>query len=231
MDVAESYGLAQTISGGRGEAVSWAFLDGRWDDAGDIAEPLVADVEAGQRDYTDVAVLAARAAIALARGDLAAADGDSRRAADLARPSDAQAHAIAFTVRAQVALAVGARDEADALATDLVGLGPVLLPALCSPYPNLAEVAWVFRDLGREEDLLAVLEAIPIASPWMDAARAILAGDLVRAADILDEIGHLASAAHARDRAAEALEAEGRGADAEAQRKAARAFQEVAGVR
>jgi hypothetical protein len=73
-----------------------------------------------------------------------------------------------------------------------------------STYPTLAEVAWVFRDLDRDADLAAVLDATPIDSPWMDAARAIGAGELDSAAAIIESIGHTASAAHARQRAAEA---------------------------
>jgi hypothetical protein len=85
----------------------------------------------------------------------------------------------------------------------------VLLPALCSPYPTLAEVAWVFRDLGRDAELAAVLDATPVQSPWIEAARAIGDGDPTRAADVIEAIGHTASAAYTRRRAAEALAAEG----------------------
>ncbi len=52
-----------------------------------------------------------------------------------------------------------------------------------TPFPTFAEVAWVFRDLGREEAFSAVLDATPIESPWMDAAQAIIDGQLVRAAE------------------------------------------------
>ena len=81
----------------------------------------------------------------------------------------------------------------------------MLLPALCEPFPNLAEVGWLFHDLGREEDFTAVLDATPIPSPWIDAARAIVAGEVDEAIRILERLGHPASLAHARRRAAEAL--------------------------
>ena len=87
----------------------------------------------GANNYDDPAILGLRAAIKLERGDVAGADEDSRRAAELARSSDAQAHASAYTHRATVMLATGRRDEADALASEIAALGPVLLPALCSP--------------------------------------------------------------------------------------------------
>jgi hypothetical protein len=100
----------------------------------------------------------------------------------------------------------------------------VLLPALCSGFPTLAEVAWVFRDLGREQEFSAVLAATPIESPWKDAAHAIIDGDLVRAAEIIDAMGHAASAAYARLRAAEALAAEGRQPEADPQLAQAQSF-------
>jgi len=34
--------------------------------------------------------------------------------------------------------------------SELAATGAVTVPALCSPFPNLADVARVFRDLGRE---------------------------------------------------------------------------------
>jgi hypothetical protein len=57
----------------------------------------------------------------------------------------------------------------------------------------------VFRDLGREEELrTAVLDPTPQDSPWVDVARGIADGELVRAAEIIDGTGHTATAAYAR---------------------------------
>ena len=55
-------------------------------------------------------------------------------------------------------------------------------------------------------------------------------GDLVRAADIIDEIGHTAAAAYARLRAAGALAAEDKDAEAAAQRKQAESFYRQVGA-
>ena len=63
-----------------------------------------------------------------------------------------------------------------------------------------------------------------------DAARAICDGELVRAADTIDRIGHTASAAYARLRAAEALAAAGEAAAAVAQRAPAEAFYRAVGA-
>lgn len=224
LELAERYGFARMQRTARADRAVWAFVDGRWDDAIRVADELIGAADAGDRHWTDPAVLSLRASIRLARGDFAGADADGGRAAEFARGSDAQAQSQAFCVRATVALDAGSRDEAGELVSELAAIGPVLLPALCSGFPTLAEVAWVFRDLGREHEFSAVLDATPIESPWKDAAHAIIDGDLVRAAEIIDEIGHAASAAYARLRAAEALAAEGRRPEAEAQFAQAQSF-------
>lgn len=229
-ELGERYGFARMQRTARADEACWAFVDGRWDDALSIADELIGAADAGDRHWTDPAVLSLRASIRLARGDVAGADADSGRAAELARGSDAQAQSQAFCVRAAVALDAARRDEAGGLASELAAIGPVLLPALCSGFPTLAEVAWVFRDLGREDELTAVLDATPIDSPWKDAARAIAEGDLVHAAEIIDEMGHTASAAYARLRAAEALAAEGRRPEPDAQLAQAQSFYRKVGA-
>jgi len=230
LDLAERYGFARLRRGAKMQAVGWAFLDGRWDDALGAADELIAAAEAAGRHFTDAIVLSQRASIQLARGDAAGANADSERAAELARASDAQAQSAAFCVRAAVALDSARYGEAGELATELAAIGRVLLPALNSPLPTFADVAWVFRDLGREDEFSAVLDATRIESPWKDAAGAITQGDLVRAAEIVDEMGHPASAAYARLRAAEALAAEGRRREAEAQLARAQSFYRKAGA-
>ena len=67
---------------------------------------------------------------------------------------------------------------------------------------------------------------MPIASPWVDAARAILDGELARAADIISGMGNAAGAAHASLRAAAQLAARGDVAAA-AYRRVADSFYEV----
>jgi class 3 adenylate cyclase len=225
VELCERHGFARQLRIGHVDAAGWACLDGRWDEAIALADELIAAADAGDRDYFDPAVLSLRAWIRLARGDAAGAERDSERAAELARASDLQAQSQAYCVRAAVALAAGKRDEAGDLASELTALGPPMVAALCSPFPTLVDVAWVFRDLGREcEFREAVLGADPIKSPWNDAARAICDGDVARAADIIDRIGHGASAAYARLRAAEALAAAGQEAEAAAQRAQADSF-------
>ena len=206
LELSERYEARRTLRGARAGAAGWALVDGRWDEAIATADALVAQAESGDSDYTDAPVYSTRAWIRLARGDAAGADRDSGRAAELARVSDAQAQASGFTVRGLVALALGDRDEADACADDLLGLGSVTITALCSPFPTLADLAWLFRDLGREDELVtAILDPTPIESPWNDAARAIAEGELGRAAETIAELGNAAATAYARYRASEQL--------------------------
>jgi class 3 adenylate cyclase len=231
VDASERYDLERFLRTTRAEAAGWAYLEGRWDEAVAVADELIAAAEAGSRHFTDAPTLSLRAWIRLARGDTAGADRDSEQAAELARASDAQAQAAALTVRAAVALALGKRSEAEAIATELMAIGPPLVSACCSPFSTFAAVAWVFRDLGREAEFTkSVLEPNPVDTPWVDAAHAITEGDLVRAADIVDGIGHRAAAAYARLRAADALAAAGRAAEAAAQRARADAFLREAGA-
>jgi tetratricopeptide (TPR) repeat protein len=222
---AEAYGLDRMLRGAQVDGAGWLYLDGRWDEAVASCDELIAAIDAGSRHYADAIVLGLRAWIRLARGDAASADSDSARAAEAARAADAQAQAAAFAIRPAVALSLGQREEAERVASELVAVGPVLVSAACCPFPTFVAGAWVFKDLGREHEFAeAVLARNPIDTPWVDAARSILEGEFVRAAEIVDGIGHRAGAAYARLRAAEALDGAGRALEAAEQRARAEEF-------
>ena len=231
LELAERYGLGNFRRIYRAEGAYWAYLDGRWDEAVAVANELLALAKAGDPHYSDSPLFALRGWIEFARGDVAAAESDTGRAVELARARDLQAQSQAYCIRGAVALATERREEAGELASDLAALGPPMVPALGAPFPTLAEVAWLFHDLGRAEEFREiVLDPDPIKSPWNDAARAICDGELVRAADIIQRIGHTASAAYARLRAAEALAAAGEDAEAASQRAKAKAFYRTVGA-
>jgi class 3 adenylate cyclase/tetratricopeptide (TPR) repeat protein len=231
LELAERYGTGYMRRNFRASGATWAYVDGRWDDALTEADELLDLAEAGDPHYSDAQLLALRGWIELARGDLPAAERDTRRAVELARASDLQAQSQVYCIGGHAALAVGRRSEAGDLASNLAALGPPMVPALCAPFPTLAEVAWLFHDLGRTKEFVeVVLDPDPIKSSWNDAARAICAGELVRAADIIDRIGHAACAAYARLRAAEALSAAGEDAEAAEQRAQAQAFFRTVGA-
>jgi class 3 adenylate cyclase/tetratricopeptide (TPR) repeat protein len=207
-ELAAAYGLGRHIRIARSEGAGWACLDGAWDDALAAVDELIAAADAGMPTYTTAGDLALRAWIRVARGDAEAAADDARRAVEYARASDAQAHAAAYPVAAAIALATGRRALADELADNLLAMETVLVPALCAPFPTLADVAWVFRDLDRGAELRErVIEVTPIVSPWNDAARAILDGDVARAGETIERIGHHPAAAYTWYRAEDAARA------------------------
>jgi class 3 adenylate cyclase len=225
LELAERYPASHVLRACHADRAAWAYLDGRWDEAVAVATGLIEDADAGNPDYSDASLLALRGWIAYARGDLAAAVGDVDRAVELARASDLQAQSQTYATAGLVALATGRRAEAEQLASELAGMGHPMIPALCAPFPTLAEVAWLFHDVGRSTQLSqTVLDPDPIRGPWNDAAQAICQGELARAAGIVERIGHPASAAYAHRRAAEALAAAGREAESAAHLARADAF-------
>jgi class 3 adenylate cyclase/tetratricopeptide (TPR) repeat protein len=230
-ELVERYGLHRFARTMRAEDASWAYVDGRWDEAFSHTDEVAARVDAGETHFTDAMVLSLRGWILLARGDAAGAGIATQRAAQLAHAADLQVQAAAYPIRAAVALSDGERDEAEELASELIAMGPTMLPGLGEGFPSLTDAAWVFCNLGREHEFKeAMLDPSPIKSPWNDASRAIADGDLVRAADIVDGIGHGAAAAHAHLRAAEALAAAGDDAEAAEHRAAAEVFYRQAGA-
>ena len=77
----------------------------------------------------------------------------------------------------------------------------------------LVELALVAEELGYVDELAAMIEH-GAATMWTDAAGAFLRGDVVRAAELLHEIGDADLESLARLRGARRLLAEGRRAEA-----------------
>jgi class 3 adenylate cyclase len=208
-DMARRYGFTRLVNAGESELLAYAFVEGRWDDALADADEWIDRLDAGRSDYADAAVLSVRAAIRLGRDDTDGAVSDAQRAVEIARGSDLQAQAQAYTTASIVALEVGAVGEAEPLVSEFPSMAPEIAAALNFPYPTLVEVAWAFRGVGRLAELRSFLETMDaLKSPWVDAAWAVARDEPIRAASILDEIGHPASAAYCRLRAAEAGEAD-----------------------
>ena len=92
-----------------------------------------------------------RASIRFARGDLVGASADSERALEAARRAkDAQVVAPALHARATALLAEGRRAEADALAGELLTLGPECVVALGGfDGARHCRLAWLTRELRR----------------------------------------------------------------------------------
>ena len=112
----------------------------------------------------------------------------------------------------------------------MLALGPKLVPSLTSTFDaGIIEFAALTRALGRETELLAILETAPEV-PWVVAARAVASGDWERAAAVLAEIECRPGEAYARLKAAEELVGAGRIRDAEAHLETALAFYREVGA-
>jgi hypothetical protein len=86
------------------------------------------------------------------------------------------------------------------------------------------ELAWLAGAVGRGDEFRALLAREQKYTRWLDAAEAIVEGDLRRAAEVLGECGARPIEAFCQLRAAEALVAEGRRAEADEQLRPALAF-------
>jgi hypothetical protein len=91
-------------------------------------------------------------------------------------------------------------------------------------------LAWAALMLGREAEVLALLDREPIDSPWIRAARAVAEGDFRRAADIFEGIDAGTPEAFFRLRSAEQLVGDGRRAEADEQLHRALAFYRSVGA-
>jgi tetratricopeptide (TPR) repeat protein len=158
--------------------------------------------------------LATRARIRFARDEVELARADSGRSLSIAKRF--KGSQVLLPALALCALHLAELDpaQAAALADDVLD-GIADRRWMWAP-SFLVELAHTLHCLERSEDFLrATAAAYP--TPWLEAARAIGGGDFVRAADVLAGIGSRPDEAYARLRAAEALLAEGRRAEADEQ--------------
>jgi class 3 adenylate cyclase/tetratricopeptide (TPR) repeat protein len=223
VDSMERFGRDTDRRWGRATLAGIRTDQGRWDEALELLDPYIAEIEGGSPHYLEPAARISRASIRVARGDLAGASADTERALEAARlAEDAQLLAPALEARANVLLEKGMRPQATALIDEALEFGDKLVPVL-SGSSAIIEFAWLARTLGRERPLLALLEKAP-ELPWVAAGRDLASGDPELAADVLARIGCAPAEAYARLRTAEALVDGGRGADAEPHVEAALTF-------
>jgi class 3 adenylate cyclase/tetratricopeptide (TPR) repeat protein len=204
------------------QRVAERYWTGRWDEAVAVVDAMVAT---GERSYLASECRLWRGRIHLAGGRLEAALEDAQAAHTLAEEAgDPQDLHPTRAFLARALLAAGRRDEAAELARRLLaGLGGgVLVPDLG------ADLGMVLAELGIGAGALDRL-GIP-ASPWLDAARALAAGDPLAAADRYAAIGSRPDEADARLAAARRLARQGRPAEAKAQEATARAFLATTGL-
>jgi tetratricopeptide (TPR) repeat protein len=231
MESMDRFGRDTDRRWGRASLAAIRATQGRWDEALELAEGFIAEVEAGSPHYLEPTAFGTRASIRLTRGDLTGASADTERALEVARlAKDAQLVAPALQHRANVLLARGMRAEATALTDEMLSLGAKLVPGLISGFLwAILEVAWLARVLAREAPLLALLRTAP-EFPWVIAARAGAAGDWEAAATVLAKIECRPAEAYARLNAAEELVGAGRADEAEPHLEAALAFYRSVGA-
>jgi class 3 adenylate cyclase len=211
-DVAARYSDAMRVAN--------EYYLGNWDESVRLAAAYSAKSEAGHPPHGEDTVLSIHALLLHARGDDEQAAAELARAISLALATRlAQNWVAPLLYAAKIALEHDRREEAARYVADV--LEDQSHAALT--YGTI-DLAWLAAEFGRAEEVRALLEAWPRSTPYHDAASAILDGDYVRAADLLEQIGVVTDSAHMRLHAARALAAAGQRAEADVQLQAALAF-------
>jgi tetratricopeptide (TPR) repeat protein len=216
------HGFGRFVQGG--SAIQNRYMTGDWDAALDRAEVFLAEVEGGSPHYQAPFSYSSRSLIRLGRGDSEGAEKDAELAVELARPlRDPQIVQTSLAKAAFVFLCVGN----DARVKDVFGEcfeGLKKIDRVGFAAIELHRVAWVARALAREAEVLELLEGQAVESPWLVTARAVAVGDLVQAADLLQEMRSVTDESFYRMQAAAQLVTEGRRAEADEQLRRALAF-------
>jgi tetratricopeptide (TPR) repeat protein len=214
IESAERFGYAEWLHWLREKRTQLWHLSGDWDDALRMADAELHAVEAGTPHYLETAWSALRCLVRLPRGDRAGAVSDSERCLEGGRRvGDAQMLQPALALRISVLVEVGEPERAVPLLDELLGAMAERIGLRSHYWWYLTEAAVQF---GRRDDLLALARTAG-RGPWIEAATARALGDLETPVAIFARIGARPLEAAARRRAAEALFAEGRRAEADEQ--------------
>jgi class 3 adenylate cyclase/tetratricopeptide (TPR) repeat protein len=172
------------------------YAAGNWDQALELAERQIAQLEAGTRHYLEPDWRITRARIRFARGDTAGAEEDADTALERARAAgDAQLITPSLALQVRL-LAAGRRPETESVAVELLELCRRLPADLASDW--FPEAAPAFVAVGRPADLELIAATAPTPTPWLDAGLALGRGDPAAAAEIFAEMGALPFEAEAR---------------------------------
>jgi tetratricopeptide (TPR) repeat protein len=213
----ERFGYATGLRWLIGENMLGHHLRGEWNESLALADEVIA-AAAGSPHYQEGVARAVRSEILLSRGDLDGALTESERALELAREAgDAQIVGPGLVYRANVLAAAGRPDEMEALLEEILRDHDLTDPWQYQLAPLLVE-------LGRGQEFIAALGDDAPATPWVEAARALVLGDFGGAAATFGEIGARALQAHAHVLHAEALVRDGRRSEADAELNRALAY-------
>jgi class 3 adenylate cyclase/tetratricopeptide (TPR) repeat protein len=227
-ELAERFGQERGRRFVAGELAVDAYLLGDWDDSLARCDAFLAEVEAGAPHYMEGGVRLVRASINVARGETAGVGADLALGLEKARDAgEPQTLLPALAVIAAVAADQGDLAAAAAAVDELLGVledtegGRVELWL----YPTI----FAFEALGRLESVRQFVDDRD-ESLWANAGRLSLAGDLVAAADLLEEAGDRVEESRTRLAAAERLVAAGRRVEADEQLALALAFYRSVGA-
>jgi class 3 adenylate cyclase/tetratricopeptide (TPR) repeat protein len=222
---AQRFGIAHDSHFLRAELAVEHYWTGRWGESLELADDLLSRAETGAPNYMDAICWMVRARIGLARGD-AEAPSDAANALDIARlVKDPQVVYPALAICARAMLEGGRSAEGASLAGELLASWSVRPETmLASHLHSFVDAAVVLSAVGRGADLVEIAGKAKSQTKWIEAAKALVAGDFRRAAEIYAETGSLPDEAFARLRAAEALIGGGRRPEGERELQRALAF-------
>lgn len=206
----------------RTQLVNTAFETGRWDEALEHAEAVIAHVEAGNPLYAEAQCRLARAAITFARGDVGAFDAEIDRSLALAaEATDPQAKGPVSICAAYLRLWAGDRAGARQLLDSTLETARTSEAGIELIHYEAALLA-ALLELNPSE--LAIPPVGVAETPRQRATAALLEGDLFGAAAALAELGKVNDEAYLRLRTGGQLLAEGHTEEGRAQVERALVF-------
>jgi class 3 adenylate cyclase/tetratricopeptide (TPR) repeat protein len=206
-EIARKAGIAVATRWSEGNLIKSYYWSGRWDEGVRLAHSFLSETEGDSAQYMAVQAYYFRAAIRLARGELGATE-DIEHALERARAAqDPQVVYPAGRFGMYVFWAVGETARARELLGRIVEAPLSSVSQAALPQVGLIEAVWFAHTVDLGPRFLERFD-VPTPTPWFEAARAIVGGEPVRAADVLEEIGALPEAAFTRLRSGEAGQAE-----------------------
>jgi class 3 adenylate cyclase/tetratricopeptide (TPR) repeat protein len=189
-------GFLRFVEGG--PLIGRSMDSGDWDEALRRADEFLRVVEAGSPHYQAPGAYVARARIRVARDDEKGAAADAQRAIELARPGgDPQQVMTTLPEAAFVFTQLGderrGREVFEACLREHQRMAFMGLSVIAAP-----PLAWEARLFGREDELEPILARERLQTPWLEAAREVLAGDMSGAGALLDTMGSPTEAAFYR---------------------------------
>jgi len=170
------------------------YWKGRADDALEVVEAIVAEVDSGAPHVAELDARLIRGWVALDRGDLHGAMVDAERALKLGRSyGEPQLLFPALAFHARALLECGAEDQAADDAAELLEAWVERLDVTFASF-WVGELAIVLLALGRGDELLRHVADVRVRTRWLEAAAATCRGDLERARKLYVELGSTADA-------------------------------------